>query len=98
MITIKPLAKQPYIKIEREVSSIQQKDTEDKRTLYLYEDKVVTKRRKFPIENVTDISYREFGKDAGLLYIHTSSGVFTYTVKTSTKEFINAFHTLKGNP
>lgn len=92
------IAKQPYIKIQREVTSIQQKDIEDERTLYLYEDKVVTAHREFPIENVTDISYRKFGVGAGLLYIHTLSGLFTYTVKTSTKEFINEFHKLKGNP
>lgn len=92
------LAEQSYIKIQRELTSIQQRDIEEERTLFLYDNKVVTKHREFPIENVIDISYRKFGRDTGLLYIHTNTGVFTYTVKTSTKEFIAAFHTLKGNP
>lgn len=92
------IAQQPYIKIQREVTSIQQKDIEDERTLYLYDEKIVTARREFPIGNVIDMSYRAFGVGAGLLYIHTLSGLFTYTVKTSTEEFIHAFHKLKGNP
>jgi len=88
------LAAQPYSKIIREVTSIEQKDTKQKRTLYLYPDKVVSQHREFPIENVIDMSYRSFGKDNGLLYVHTKSGLFTYTVTTSTKEFIKAYKEL----
>jgi len=90
------LAAQPYSKIIREVTSIEQKDTEEKRTLYLYPDKVVSQHRKFPIEDVIDMSYRSFGKNNGLLYVHTRSGLFTYTVTTSTVEFINAYKKLVG--
>lgn len=92
------LAKQPYIKVQREVTSIEQKDIEHKRIIYLYEDKIVTEHREFLIGNIVDISYRKFGDGAGLLYIHTRSGLFTYTVKTSTEEFIRAFHKLRENP
>ena|SRR5690625_2380638 len=87
------LAVQPYIKVIREVTSIEQTDIEEERNMYLYDDKLVTKHREFPLEDVFDISYREFGqKGNGLLYVHTIKGVFSYTVKTSTDDFINAFH------
>lgn len=92
------IATQPYIKVLREVSSVHQQDVEEERTLYLYADKIITKHRQFPIEHVTDISYRGFGTEAGLLYIHTNSGIFTYTVKSSAEKFIRSFHQLKGNP
>lgn len=88
------LAAQPYSKIIREVTSTEQKDTEEKRTLYLYPDKVISKHREFPIEDVIDMSYRSFGERNGLLYVHTRSGLFTYIVSTSTVAFIQAYKEL----
>lgn len=86
------IAEQSYIKIIREVTSIEQMDIEEERKMYLYHDKLVTKHREFPIEDVLDMSYREFGQEGrGLLYIHTLKGVYSYTVKTSTEQFICAF-------
>ena len=35
------LVAQPYVKVSREVTSIEQKDIEHERTLYLYHDKIV---------------------------------------------------------
>lgn len=85
------LAEQQYFKVQREVTSIGQKDVEYERTIYLYSDKIVTYRREFAIEDVIELSYRKFGHETGLLYIHTESGLFTYTVKTSAATFIEAF-------
>lgn len=85
------LATQPYSKIVREVTSIGKTEVEDERMLYLYPDRVVTAYREFPIENVIDMSFREVGKTGGLLYVHTSSGVFSYTVESSPMEFIHVF-------
>jgi hypothetical protein len=92
------LIAQPYIKVLREITSIEQKDVEHKRTLYLYPDKIVSAHREFPIEKVMDISFRKFGAEGGLLYIHTSSGLYTYIVRTSTDHLIEAFRRLKENP
>lgn len=85
------IAVQPYIKVERTVSSIQQEDVEDERKIYLYDDKVMTRHREFPTNEVMDMSYRTFGDKGGLLYIHTLKGVFSYTVKSSPEQFIQAF-------
>lgn len=86
------IAVQPYIKIIREVTSISQVDIEEERNMYLYDDKLITKHRQFSIDEVLDITYRQFGQEGrGLLYIHTHKGVFSYTVKTSTEAFIRAF-------
>lgn len=88
------LATQPYYKILREVTSIEQKDIEDKRNIYLYEEKLVTEHREFSIDEVMDISYKKAG-EIGLLYIHTMSGLYSYTVKTSTQKFIEVFKSHK---
>jgi len=87
------IAIQPYIKVIRQVTRTMQENIEDKRYIYLYRDKLVTKYREFPIEDVFDMSYRAFGKKGrGLLYIHTRKGVFSYTVKTSPVQFIASFN------
>lgn len=85
------IAVQPYIKVKREVNSIAQRNIEDERNLYLYSDKIVTKHRTFEIQDVLDISYRTIGGEGGLLYLHTIGGLYSYTVKTSPQEFIDAF-------
>ncbi|MBP1949402.1 hypothetical protein [Virgibacillus litoralis] len=85
------IAEQPYYKVQREVSSIDQRDVEYERTIYMYNDKIVTQHREFSIENVLDMSYRVIGQKGGLLYLHTNKGVYSYTVKSSPQQFIDAF-------
>ncbi|MUK88290.1 hypothetical protein GMD78_07795 [Ornithinibacillus sp. L9] len=82
------IAEQTYFKTERRVSSIEQVNIEHERTLYLYDDRIVSKHREFPIHEVLDVSYRSLGAEGGLLYLHTKSGVFSYTVKSSPKSFV----------
>ncbi|MHA6250536.1 hypothetical protein [Oceanobacillus sp. CAU 1775] len=91
------LAQQPYVKVVREVDSLKQVDTEQERTMFLYEDRVVTKYREFPIEQVIDISYRFIGKEGGFLYLHTNRGVFSYIVKVSPEAFVNIFKDYKNS-
>ncbi|OZU89371.1 hypothetical protein CIL03_06550 [Virgibacillus indicus] len=85
------IAEQPYIKVKREVSSIEQREIELRRTIYLYDEKVVTEHREFPIKDLLDMSYRLIGGTGGLLYLHTSKGVFSYTVKSSPEQFVKAY-------
>ncbi|MGM8212285.1 hypothetical protein ACLIBH_05740 [Virgibacillus sp. W0430] len=90
------IATQPYIKVIREVTSVEKKEVEQERILYLYEDKVVTEYREFPLKIVLDMSYRRIGSAGGLLFLHTTKGMYAYTVKTETSTFINAFHAFKN--
>lgn len=59
------IAKQTYSKVVREVNSTEQKHTEQERTMYLYDDKIVTQYREFKVYDVLDISYRFIGDDGG---------------------------------
>ncbi|WP_280768719.1 hypothetical protein [Salipaludibacillus daqingensis] len=93
---MKALATHPYYKVRREINSIEQKNVEYERTLYLYEDKLITQHREFPADKVFDMSYRELKSgEEGTLFIHTSQGVFTYIVKEDPAEFIEAFKELE---
>lgn len=85
------LATQSYEKVIREITRIGKTEIKDQRIMYLYRDKLVTKHRSFLTENVIDVSYREIGEAGGMLYVHTTSGVFPYTVKSSPEAFIHIF-------
>ncbi|WP_416149117.1 hypothetical protein ACM26V_23185 [Salipaludibacillus sp. HK11] len=90
------LASHPYYKVQREINSIQQKNVEYERTLYLYEDKLITKHREFSSEAVFDMSYRELKSgEEGTLFVHTNQGVFTYIVKEDPTPFIKVFKELE---
>ncbi|WP_430789772.1 hypothetical protein VBD025_04725 [Virgibacillus flavescens] len=90
------IAIQPYYKVEREVNSIEQYNVEEERNILLYDDRITTKHHVFTLPEVLDISYRTFGREGGLLYIHTTGGLFSYTVKKSPQKFIEAYEVHKG--
>ncbi|MCU9613399.1 hypothetical protein OEV98_07500 [Caldibacillus lycopersici] len=94
---MKIIASQPYWKVLREVDTMElvQKYIEQERHLLLYGDKIVTHHREFPLENVHDISFRAFGVGGGTLYLHTNTGLYSYQVKTSPENFINAYLSIK---
>jgi len=85
------IAVQPYIKVERQVTRTEQIDTKHERMIYLYNEKIMTKYREFSIDQVKDMSYRRITGNNGLLYLHTSHGVYSYTVNTSPEAFIQKF-------
>lgn len=91
---MKWIAVQPYYKVEREISSTEQKVAVQDRLMYLYEQCIVTKHREFSIMDVFDLSYRRIGADGGLLYLHTKQGLFSYTVHGDPQPFIEAYKEL----
>ncbi|MGZ9584368.1 hypothetical protein [Paenibacillus marinisediminis] len=94
---MKWIAEQPYYKVERVMSSVEQKTVVYERTMYLYQDKLVTQHREFDIQNIFDISYRKLGADEGILYLHTKQGVFTYSLKADPSLFIKEYKGLNSN-
>ncbi|GCL71592.1 hypothetical protein [Paenibacillus naphthalenovorans] len=91
------IAKQLYYKVQRQMTGIAQITEAQDRWMYLYEDKVVTHYREFPIHEVFDISYRKLGGTEGILYLHTKQGVYSYMVKADPSEFVEAFKQLESS-
>ena len=89
------LAVQPYIKVHREINHLEQITFEQERTIKLYNDKIVTHHREFDLTKVLDISYKGIDDEGGLLYLHTSGGLYSYMVKTSPQKFIESFKEYK---
>ncbi|PZD96996.1 hypothetical protein DNH61_04940 [Paenibacillus sambharensis] len=89
---MKCLAEQPYYKVKRVVTGLEQQNIVADRMMYLYVDKIVTQHRQFPIRDVFDMSYRRLGGgEGGFLYLHTSKGVYSYTVHEDPQPFIRIF-------
>ena len=82
------ITQHPYIKIERKIDGLTQVHIEHSRMLYLYADKDVSAYVEFPINVVTDFSYRPTSGSSGMLYLHTLRGVYPYQVKQSPEAFI----------
>ena len=85
------IAVQPYIKVHRKVDGTEQIRIEEKRHLYMYPDKIVSKYHEFLIQDVLDITFKSYGENNGLLYLHTKSGLYSFTVEDSPQPFIDAF-------
>ncbi|QKS70690.1 hypothetical protein FLK61_28540 [Paenalkalicoccus suaedae] len=92
---MEPIATLPYFKVQREMSSIEMKNVEYERKLYLFEDRLLTKHREFPTEQIFDMSHREMSGEDSILYLHTSRGVYSYTIKDDPTTFIQAFKRLE---
>lgn len=85
------LAVQPYVKVQRQIIDAEIVHEEENRQIYLYHDRLVTKHRQFSTRDISDLSFRKMGEEGGLLYVHTSRGIFSYTVPSSPEPFIKAF-------
>ncbi|WP_018757314.1 hypothetical protein [Paenibacillus terrigena] len=83
-----------YYKVERNISGLEQTIHKQDRWIYLYQEKVVTAHREFPIQEVFDISYRSMGGDGGMLYLHTLQGVYSYTITEDPQSFLKAYKAL----
>lgn len=95
------IASQAYYQVQREVSEGQQRCSVSDRRIDLYHDRITTHRREFALGHVFDISYRRIGGGIGMLYLHTSIGVFSYTLNTDPARFIAHFKSMpaeQANP
>ncbi|MDQ0228944.1 hypothetical protein [Metabacillus malikii] len=63
--------------------------------LVLFENQIVSNECAFYIEEVLDMSYRNFSNQMGLLYLHTTKGLFSYTIKDNPATFIHRYKSLK---
>lgn len=93
-VKVEVIASHPYIKVVREVTGLEKTETTDKRELKLYQTKLTTRHREFNIEDLIDVATRKIGEEGGLIFIHTTSGLFSYTVEEIDKTFIHTVNNL----
>lgn len=88
---MKILANLPYIKVTKVIKDNTQYHKEEEHNITLSSERVCTSFDSFLLNEVLDISYRFLSKDMGFLYLHTTKGMYSYTVKTSPQSFIDQF-------
>jgi len=55
-----------------------------------------TAEKSFELQHVHDVSYKPFSFGAGMLYLHTNQGVFSFKVQDNPDVFIEGFRSLKN--
>lgn len=89
------IAKIPYVIVNRRIEDNTQFHKEEEHKITLSYERVITSFDSFLLEEVLDISYRFFSAEMGFLYLHTTKGMYSYTVKTSPEHFIEQFKQMK---
>lgn len=56
---------------------------------------VTTARAEFALNQVLDVSYKPFSSEAGILYLHTTQGVFPFFIHSNPQIFIETFRSFK---
>ena len=85
-----------YSRTEKYIENFVQKNSRHIFTLSLYSYKIESETHTFQLEHIIDISYKPFSKSGGLLYLHTTQGVFTFIIENDPKVFMNAVKDLLG--
>ena len=86
-----------YIEIERQIDFyFQMQQIEKQLEIELTIEGIRTAEKSFELQHVHDISYKPFSFGAGILYLHTNQGVFSFNVQENPEVFIEGFRTLKN--
>src|SRR5690625_3371760 len=93
-INVDVIAKHSYFQVTREVKRLEKSVIKYQHELKLYQNKLTTRHREFSIEELLDVSPRQKGKEGGLILIHTTSGLFSYTVEEINENFIHSVNNL----
>lgn len=83
-----------YISVERKVGWYDQTEQQQQHVLSLFPTRITTSTKIFPIQQVLDISYRAFSNGNGLMYLHTTQGVFSFNIASNPTLFIRSYKKL----
>jgi hypothetical protein len=89
-------AKIVYTIVEREIDYYYQMQKYETHHELMITPQVVTSANKeFTIQDVSDVSYKPFSSEAGILYLHTTQGVFPFNIHSNPQAFIETFRSFK---
>ncbi|WP_010175908.1 hypothetical protein [Bacillus coahuilensis] len=77
-----------YVQSKKVINQLMQVTENKYYTLTLLEWGISTHDQTFSILEVLDISYRSFSNHGGILYLHTTKGLFPFHIKESPEPFI----------
>ncbi|MHA7967680.1 hypothetical protein ACX93W_26560 [Paenibacillus sp. CAU 1782] len=85
------IANQPYIHLERKITNNEQVTLTTHHQIIIYPSRIVTHHHVFQMNEVHDMSYRQFGEKGGILYLHTNRGVYPFHVESAPISLIKAY-------
>lgn len=85
-----------YLTVKRQIRDNEQIFEEKEELMRIYSDRITTASDRFLIEDVLDISFRSFSNNNGLLYLHTTRGVFSYRTSHQPEILIKIYNDLKN--
>ncbi|WP_026560772.1 hypothetical protein [Bacillus sp. J37] len=92
---IEVLANIRYMKVTRVIEKNVQNHREEEHVITLTTKGIETSCDTFSLAEVLDISFRDFSQQLGLLYLHTTKGMYSYTVRINPQIFIKKFKEVK---
>jgi hypothetical protein len=81
--------------VTRKISNNEQLFEENEELIKIYEDKLTTATEHFKLSDILDMSYKNFSGKNGFLYLHTTSGVYSYITSNQPDELIKIYRELK---
>lgn len=84
-----------YLTVKRKIKDNEQIFEEKEELLRIYTDRITTASDRFLIEDVLDISFRSFSNQNGLLYLHTTRGVYSYRTSQQPEKLMKIYNELK---
>ena len=84
-----------YIKVYRTVRNNAQIIEESEELIEIFEDKIITASERFDLKDILDISFKKISAKNGFLYLHTTSGLYSYVTETNPHKLIKIYKDLK---
>ncbi|WP_151736908.1 hypothetical protein [Paenibacillus tengchongensis] len=82
------IAVQPYYKVERIMTGEKLEIIKQRRLLCLCPTQIHSAYHRFFIEDVFDVSFKDYGQGHAVLYLHTKQGVYPYTIEAVDEMFV----------
>jgi hypothetical protein len=89
------LCSHAYLIVTRKISNNEQIFEEDVKFIKIFEDKLTTATEHFKLCDILDMSYKNFSGENGFLYLHTTSGVYTYMTSNQPDMLMKIYRELR---
>jgi hypothetical protein len=86
-----------YIKVNRTIKNNSQIFSENEEFIKIYKDRVTTATEDFDLKDILDISFKYMSGTKGILYLHTTRGLYAFVTNIPPTRLIQIFRELKNS-
>jgi hypothetical protein len=85
-----------YLTVKRRIKNNEQIFEENEEIIKVFEDRITTASEDFKLHDILDISFKNMSGKKGFLYLHTTSGVYSYITNIEPVRLIEVYKELKN--